>query len=184
MRRVASWHRNSGIWAWSRPRIPDGRLPILKDRQAYVGTGRIGGVAMTESDIAENDNRRLRKPRRIKGTRFDADSRFTGASWLSDRPVLWHPPTNAPMVTAVELWPNAPDLRCGYWIRAVRKAVGPVFPIGLRISQWKLQDFTAKLATTPQEMEAWLVPWRGRGIDSLPLFRSAGSGTRVHRLLI
>jgi 2,4-dienoyl-CoA reductase-like NADH-dependent reductase (Old Yellow Enzyme family) len=50
-------------------------------------------------------------------------------------------------------------------VRAVRMAVGPDFPISLRISQWKLQDYAAKLATTPQEMEAWLVPLVEAGVD-------------------
>lgn len=46
-----------------------------------------------------------------------------------------------------------------------RQAVGPEFPIGLRISQWKLQDYAAKLATTPEEMEAWLAPLVQAGVD-------------------
>jgi len=41
-------------------------------------------------------------------------------------------------------------------IRAVRKAVGPDYPIIIRVSQWKQQDFTAKLAETPQALESWL----------------------------
>src|ERR1019366_6335286 len=50
-------------------------------------------------------------------------------------------------------------------IRAIRQAVGADYPICLRISQWKLQDFTAKLVFTPQEMEAWLVPLVVAGVD-------------------
>jgi len=50
-------------------------------------------------------------------------------------------------------------------VRAVRKAVGPDFPICLRLSQWKLQDYAAKLAVTPQEMEAWLTPLAEAGVD-------------------
>jgi len=50
-------------------------------------------------------------------------------------------------------------------IRAVRVAVGPDFPICLRISQWKLQDYTAKLATTPHEMESWLFQLVQAGVD-------------------
>jgi len=41
-------------------------------------------------------------------------------------------------------------------IRAVRKAVGPDYPIIIRVSQWKQQNFTAKLAETPQALESWL----------------------------
>jgi len=52
-------------------------------------------------------------------------------------------------------------------VRAVRKAVGPEFPILLRISQWKQQDFAVKLAETPKELEAWLRPLVDAGVDIL-----------------
>ncbi len=50
-------------------------------------------------------------------------------------------------------------------VRAVRKEVGPSFPIALRYSQWKLQDYEAKLATTPAELEAFLGPLVEAGVD-------------------
>jgi 2,4-dienoyl-CoA reductase-like NADH-dependent reductase (Old Yellow Enzyme family) len=37
-------------------------------------------------------------------------------------------------------------------VRAVRAEVGPSFPILFRLSQWKLQDYEAKLAHTPDEL--------------------------------
>ena len=52
-------------------------------------------------------------------------------------------------------------------VRAVRIAVGPEFPIVLRISQWKQQDFAVKLAETPQALEAWLKPLVDAGTDIL-----------------
>ena len=51
-------------------------------------------------------------------------------------------------------------------LKAVRAAVGPDFPIIIRLSQWKQQDFAAKLAKTPAEMEAWLVPLAEAGADA------------------
>jgi len=50
-------------------------------------------------------------------------------------------------------------------IRACRKRVGPDFSIILRFSQWKLQDYAAKLALTPQELEAFLTPLADAGVD-------------------
>ncbi|WP_339779885.1 NADH:flavin oxidoreductase [uncultured Thalassospira sp.] len=50
-------------------------------------------------------------------------------------------------------------------VAAVREAVGPDFPIILRLSQWKQQDYTARLATTPAEMESWLAPLAAAGVD-------------------
>jgi 2,4-dienoyl-CoA reductase-like NADH-dependent reductase (Old Yellow Enzyme family) len=49
--------------------------------------------------------------------------------------------------------------------RAVRAEVGPDFPLLLRFSQWKQQDFSARLAQTPQELEVFLKPLIDAGID-------------------
>jgi 2,4-dienoyl-CoA reductase-like NADH-dependent reductase (Old Yellow Enzyme family) len=50
-------------------------------------------------------------------------------------------------------------------IREVRSQVGPEFPICLRYSQWKQQDYNAKLAHTPAELERFLAPLTGAGVD-------------------
>ena len=50
-------------------------------------------------------------------------------------------------------------------VRASRKRVGPDFPIILRYSQWKQQDFTARLADSPEALEAFLTPLVAAGVD-------------------
>lgn len=50
-------------------------------------------------------------------------------------------------------------------IKAVRAATGPDFPISLRYSQWKQQDFSARLAETPQLLEQFLEPLAAAGVD-------------------
>ena len=50
-------------------------------------------------------------------------------------------------------------------IRAIRRAIGPGLPIVFRFSQWKQQDFKARLAETPQELEEILVPIAEAGVD-------------------
>ena len=52
-------------------------------------------------------------------------------------------------------------------VKAMRAAVGPAFPIILRVSQWKQQDFSARLAGTPDEMTQWLQPLVDAGVDIL-----------------
>jgi 2,4-dienoyl-CoA reductase-like NADH-dependent reductase (Old Yellow Enzyme family) len=52
-------------------------------------------------------------------------------------------------------------------VAAVRAAVGPDFPICLRVSQWKQQDYTSRLAHTPAEMSDWLGPLVAAGADIL-----------------
>lgn len=50
-------------------------------------------------------------------------------------------------------------------IAAIRAWVGGDFPIILRFSQWKLQDYGAKLVTTPGELEQFLAPLAEAGVD-------------------
>lgn len=50
-------------------------------------------------------------------------------------------------------------------IRAVRAAIGPDFPLILRISQWKQQDYGARLAETPDALKAIFAPIAEAGVD-------------------
>ncbi len=50
-------------------------------------------------------------------------------------------------------------------VKAVRAAVGDDFTIILRLSQWKQQDYKARLAQTSKEMEDWLLPLKEAGVD-------------------
>jgi 2,4-dienoyl-CoA reductase-like NADH-dependent reductase (Old Yellow Enzyme family) len=50
-------------------------------------------------------------------------------------------------------------------VKAIRAKTGPDFPIILRYSQWKQQDYTARLAETPQLLEEFLAPLSDAGVD-------------------
>ncbi|KXH85038.1 NADH:flavin oxidoreductase [Chryseobacterium kwangjuense] len=50
-------------------------------------------------------------------------------------------------------------------IKAIRAAVGEDFTIILRLSQWKQQDYSSRLAANPAEMEEWLLPLKEAGVD-------------------
>jgi 2,4-dienoyl-CoA reductase-like NADH-dependent reductase (Old Yellow Enzyme family) len=50
-------------------------------------------------------------------------------------------------------------------LKAVRAAVGPDYPVIIRLSQWKQQDYAVKNAETPQLLEAWLQPLADAGAD-------------------
>lgn len=50
-------------------------------------------------------------------------------------------------------------------IKSIRQAIGPDFPLILRLSQWKQQDYKARLANTPAEMESWLTALSNAGVD-------------------
>ena len=51
-------------------------------------------------------------------------------------------------------------------IREIRRRVGSDFPVVLRISTWKEQDYTAKLAATPEEWNAIVTPLAEAGVDA------------------
>ena len=52
-------------------------------------------------------------------------------------------------------------------IRECRKAVGEDIPIILRISQWKQQDYAARLAATPDALGEFLDVFKQAGVDIL-----------------
>jgi 2,4-dienoyl-CoA reductase-like NADH-dependent reductase (Old Yellow Enzyme family) len=129
----------------------------------YVAPGKTGGVAMTGHDIADTIRAFAEAAARAKALGFDAVEIHGAHGYLIDQ-FFWHP-TNQRTdsyggKSLAERTRFAVEL-----IQAVRRATGPEFPICLRISQWKLQDFAAKLATTPDEMESWLAPLVQAGVD-------------------
>lgn len=50
-------------------------------------------------------------------------------------------------------------------IQAIRARVGKDFPIVLRFSQWKQQDYNARLCNTSEELAAFLQPLVDAGVD-------------------
>ncbi|MCJ9429418.1 NADH:flavin oxidoreductase [Kordiimonas marina] len=50
-------------------------------------------------------------------------------------------------------------------IKAIRAEVSDDFPVILRWSQWKQQDYTVKLAKNPAELEQFLTPLSEAGVD-------------------
>lgn len=129
----------------------------------YVAPGKIGGVAMTGQDIADTIRAFAEAAAQAKKLGFDAVEIHGAHGYLIDQ-FFWHP-TNQRTdsyggKTLAERTRFAVEL-----IQAVRSATGPEFPICLRISQWKLQDYAARLASTPDEMAAWLGPLVQAGVD-------------------
>ncbi|MEV0557057.1 MULTISPECIES: NADH:flavin oxidoreductase [unclassified Streptomyces] len=51
-------------------------------------------------------------------------------------------------------------------VAACRGAVAPDFPITFRFSQWKMGAYQARLAQSPQELEALLAPLSDAGVDA------------------
>ncbi|MER6347619.1 NADH:flavin oxidoreductase [Streptomyces sp. NPDC001595] len=51
-------------------------------------------------------------------------------------------------------------------VAAVRETVSPDFPILFRYSQWKQEAYDARLAESPEELEAILTPLAAAGVDA------------------
>lgn len=51
-------------------------------------------------------------------------------------------------------------------VAAVRERVSPDFPVVFRYSQWKQEAYDARLAETPEELEAILTPLAAAGVDA------------------
>ena len=50
-------------------------------------------------------------------------------------------------------------------IAACRARTSPQFPIVFRFSQWKPNEYEAKLAASPEELAQWLAPLVAAGVD-------------------
>jgi 2,4-dienoyl-CoA reductase-like NADH-dependent reductase (Old Yellow Enzyme family) len=144
---------------------PGGWLPPapFEGPSGLVAPGRIGGVAMSEQDIAATIRAFAQAAADARTLGFDAVELHGAHGYLIDQ-FFWRP-TNQRTdgyggASLAQRSRFALEL-----VRAVRQGVGPDFAIILRVSQWKLQDYTAKLAVTPQEMEQWLVPLAAAGVD-------------------
>ncbi|MEU6527704.1 NADH:flavin oxidoreductase [Streptomyces sp. NPDC046928] len=62
--------------------------------------------------------------------------------------------------------PVARTLFAAEIVAAVRERVSPSFPVIFRYSQWKQEAYDARLAETPQELEAILAPLAAAGVDA------------------
>jgi 2,4-dienoyl-CoA reductase-like NADH-dependent reductase (Old Yellow Enzyme family) len=123
------------------------------------------GEGMSDADIADAIAAFARAAADSKLLGFDAVELHGAHGYLIDQ-FFWEG-TNVR-----DDWFGGPELPqrarfAAEILKAVRAAVGPDFPVIIRVSQWKQQDFNVKLADTPQAMEAWLGPLVEAGADAI-----------------
>lgn len=124
--------------------------------------GRAVGHAMTESDIADVIAAFARAARDAQRLGFDGVELHGAHGYLIDQ-FFWEGVNRRE-----DAYGGSIERRARFaaeLVRAVRAAVGGAFPICLRYSQWKLQDYTAKLARTPDELARFLAPLVDAGVD-------------------
>ncbi|WP_028536455.1 NADH:flavin oxidoreductase [Paludibacterium yongneupense] len=127
--------------------------------------GKKVGEPMSESDIADTIAAFARAAGDAKRLGFDAVELHGAHGYLIDE-FFWDA-TNTRQdrfggATLRERTRFAAEI-----IQAVRAEVGADFAIIVRLSQWKGQDFTARMAHTPHELESWLSPLVAAGADIL-----------------
>ncbi|MDY4372762.1 NADH:flavin oxidoreductase [Pectobacterium carotovorum] len=153
------WHTGSTHGRGWEPGAP------VESPSGLVGPDEARGVVMTEEDIADTVAAFARAAADAKRLGFDTLELHGAHGYLIDQ-FFW-PGTNKREdafggATIRERSRFAADI-----IRAVRAAVGEDFPLILRVSQWKQQDYSARLASSPQEMTDWLAPLVEAGVDIL-----------------
>lgn len=127
-----------------------------------VAPGKRRARAMTESDIADVVSAFAKAAGAAKELGFDGIELHGAHGYLIDQ-FFWSGTNERNDAYGGSL--QARTRFAAEVIRAVRHAVGPGFTITLRFSQWKQQDYGAKLASTPEELAEFLAPLTDAGVD-------------------
>ena len=146
--------RPSGIWG------PEDARPALPS--SYLETACKPTTPMTESAIADVIAAYGRSAANAKSAGFDGIAIHGAHGYLIDS-FLWHG-TNRRTDRYGGSLMNRSRFAAEV-VRSIRASVGPELPLVFRYSQWKLQDYDARLAQTPQELEQLLGPLAEAGVD-------------------
>jgi 2,4-dienoyl-CoA reductase-like NADH-dependent reductase (Old Yellow Enzyme family) len=180
-RAVAAVHASGGhiipqLWHQGPMRMPDGISPAFSPSGYYGDPAKaadyyiekaqiIAGAPMpipTDEEIADVVSGFGRAARHAALAGFDGLALHGAHGYLIDA-FLWSE-TNRRAAPwggdAVERTRFAVEV-----VKACRDAIGPDKPLIFRFSQWKQQDFHARLADTPAQLEAILGPMADAGVD-------------------
>jgi 2,4-dienoyl-CoA reductase-like NADH-dependent reductase (Old Yellow Enzyme family) len=138
-------------------------MTLKSSPSGYVGPDEQVGQGSSDRDIAALIDAYARGAANAQALGFDGVELHGAHGYLIDQ-FFWHG-TNRRQ----DQWGGAALADRGRFavevVRACRRAVGPDFPILFRFSQWKQQDYAAKLATTPGELATLLEPLADAGVD-------------------
>ena len=128
-----------------------------------TGSGKVNGVTMTIADIEATIDAFAQAAKDSKRLGFDAVEIHGAHGYLIDQFMWQVTNTRTDGYGGHSLKERARF--AVETVKAVRKAVGEDYPVILRLSQWKPDDYNFKLAKTPREMEEWLQPLADAGVD-------------------
>jgi 2,4-dienoyl-CoA reductase-like NADH-dependent reductase (Old Yellow Enzyme family) len=146
--------RPSGLWG------PLGRTSSIdKD---YIARVAAPTRPMTEEEIADTIAAYARSAANAKAVGFDGIAIHGAHGYLIDT-FFWNE-TNQ----RTDRWGGDRKQRTRFGVevvKAIRAAIGDDMPISFRFSQWKQQDFKARLGDTPDQLAEVLVPLAEAGVD-------------------
>ena len=146
--------RPSGLWG------PSGRVNSCE--AAYLDQVQAPTQPASESDIQDIIDAYARSARHARELGFDGVAIHGAHGYLIDT-FLWDETNRRD-----DAWGGDRRARTRFAtevVRAIRREAGEAMPIFFRFSQWKQQDFKARLANTPQELEEVLGPIADAGVD-------------------
>ena len=129
----------------------------------YSSPGKQFGEAMSEEEVADAIRAFADAAASAKSLGFDAIELHGAHGYLIDQ-FFWDGTNVREDAYGSKELPGRARFAADI-LRAVRKAVGPDYPVIIRVSQWKQQDFTVKLAHDPKSLEAWLGALVDAGAD-------------------
>ncbi|MFT4824029.1 MAG: 2,4-dienoyl-CoA reductase-like NADH-dependent reductase (Old Yellow Enzyme family) [Halioglobus sp.] len=152
------WHcggmRKAGV-------MPEGDVPGYTPSGMNV-PGKMGRHVMTQADIDDVVQAFARGAADAKALGFDAVEIHGAHGYLLDQ-FFW-----AGTNVREDAYGGSLENRGRFVleiIEAVREAVGPDYPVILRFSQWKQQDYAARLVDNPEDLETFLMPLSNAGVD-------------------
>jgi 2,4-dienoyl-CoA reductase-like NADH-dependent reductase (Old Yellow Enzyme family) len=140
---------------------PDKSVPAYSPSGLYK-PGATNGVAMSQADINEVVASFAQAAVDAKNIGFDAIEVHGAHGYLVDQ-FFWEGTNQRD-----DKYGGSLENRTRFGVEivaAIRAAVGEDFPIIFRFSQWKQQDYTAKLCQTPEELAIFLGLLSDAGVD-------------------
>ncbi|MFI1165921.1 NADH:flavin oxidoreductase [Streptomyces sp. NPDC020801] len=143
-------------------RPPFADAPPVGPSGLRIGESEVTGKAMTQTDVDDVIGAFAEAAAAAERIGFDGVELHGAHGYLLDQ-FLW-----AGTNRRTDAYGGDPVARSKFAaeiVAAVRAAVSPAFPVIFRYSQWKQEAYDARLAETPEELEAILAPLAAAGVD-------------------
>lgn len=140
---------------------PDPMVPGYGPMQIEVD-GKVIVKGMTKQDIADTVQAYAEAAANAEKLGFDGVEIHGAHGYLIDQ-FLWEGSNQR-----TDEYGGSLENRCRFAlevVQAVREKVSADFPVVFRFSQWKMSDYNAKIAHTPEELALILKPLADAGVD-------------------